>query len=322
MSELEVEAAAATTSPARLQELASSQPRLRPIIAMNPSAYPALIQWLETLNDPAVNVALAQRKAATHPGPVGPQRVSIMGRDPATYSSSIPSRVPTPSQVNEPRASGPRTDEIAVVTKSDTSSPHIRLLLGLVTLAGVMVLIVFLFLAGILPGGNTHKERPERTAGEEKVDSAITQEDEDEDEDDPEESVPVYPAPDTALGVNHFVSPSGNIVCRLDLDQTTCTINAHNFIDTNMATCGAGPLTLVATEDGASLVCSAEQVGATGATTLSYQDYAAVGDFACLSSEQGVSCWNIISGDGFAVAREGYLIGKSGPIQPDQLPWF
>lgn len=44
-----------------LQQLAQNYPGLRPAIALNPSTYPALLDWLRALGDPAVDAALAQR---------------------------------------------------------------------------------------------------------------------------------------------------------------------------------------------------------------------------------------------------------------------
>ncbi|WP_371173741.1 hypothetical protein [Buchananella felis] len=44
-----------------LQQLAQNYPGLRSAIALNPSTYPALLEWLRDLHDPAVDAALAQR---------------------------------------------------------------------------------------------------------------------------------------------------------------------------------------------------------------------------------------------------------------------
>ncbi|RAX24272.1 hypothetical protein DRB06_01120 [Actinomyces sp. Z5] len=47
-----------------LHELANNYPGLRPYIAENPRTYPALLEWLGSLGDPAVDAALARRHAA------------------------------------------------------------------------------------------------------------------------------------------------------------------------------------------------------------------------------------------------------------------
>lgn len=53
------------TPHAQLHELAANRPDLRPVIAENPHAYPALVQWLENLNEPDINAALERRRAAS-----------------------------------------------------------------------------------------------------------------------------------------------------------------------------------------------------------------------------------------------------------------
>lgn len=45
-----------------IAKIAQYAPELRPCIARNPSTYPALVDWLAQLNDPAVNAALATRQ--------------------------------------------------------------------------------------------------------------------------------------------------------------------------------------------------------------------------------------------------------------------
>ena len=56
-------ASAAQQQPAQDQYTAAQYaPELRPCIARNPSTYPALVDWLAQLNDPAVNAALATRQ--------------------------------------------------------------------------------------------------------------------------------------------------------------------------------------------------------------------------------------------------------------------
>ncbi|SDS39945.1 hypothetical protein SAMN04489860_1463 [Paraoerskovia marina] len=44
-----------------LARIAAESPDLRPVIAENPSTYPALLDWLDRLGDPAVDAALARR---------------------------------------------------------------------------------------------------------------------------------------------------------------------------------------------------------------------------------------------------------------------
>ena len=58
------------TSGQTLADIAAQRPDLRPAIAANPSTYPALLDWLKGLGDPAVDAALAARDAATQVLPV------------------------------------------------------------------------------------------------------------------------------------------------------------------------------------------------------------------------------------------------------------
>ncbi|WP_452179831.1 variant leucine-rich repeat-containing protein, partial [Georgenia thermotolerans] len=54
-------AADPATPLATLQELARDHPELRPALALNPSTYPALLEWLGRLGSPDVDAALATR---------------------------------------------------------------------------------------------------------------------------------------------------------------------------------------------------------------------------------------------------------------------
>ncbi len=44
-----------------LAKIAELAPELRPALAENPSTYPALVEWLGQLGDPAVDAALGRR---------------------------------------------------------------------------------------------------------------------------------------------------------------------------------------------------------------------------------------------------------------------
>lgn len=52
-----------------LHQLAQNYPGLRPYIAANPRTYPALLEWLGTLGDPAVDAALASRNSQPQSAP-------------------------------------------------------------------------------------------------------------------------------------------------------------------------------------------------------------------------------------------------------------
>ena len=58
-----------STDPQVLAAIVEHRPDLRPAVAMNPTAYPALLEWLGNLNDPVINAALATREPSTEGAP-------------------------------------------------------------------------------------------------------------------------------------------------------------------------------------------------------------------------------------------------------------
>lgn len=330
MADLEQEASSPQTAPARLQELANKYPRLRPLVAMNPATYPALVQWLGTLNDPTVNVALAQRDALNQSEGGGPRRVSVMGREYAQNTSATPAGTvptdPAPSTGNPPgntATTGARAPEESVSRSSSLT------VTGLIL--GLVVIIVLAFV-----GYKLATPSPSSSSSTEVTESAVADSDQADDaesetateegasaseieETSPE--APLFPPPSSALPLSVFVSPSGNISCSLGEDSVTCTINSYNFVSEDMQTCGAGPLSITADAEKAGVDCAAGAVEAMGATTLAYEDFAANGNTACRSTEDGVACWNIMTGVGFGLSRGGYLIGLTGPVDPGEFPW-
>ncbi len=67
LSPLEAELADPDIAPARLFELAQSNPELHPAIAAHPATYPDLLDWLESRDDAATKQAVAERRS---PAPV------------------------------------------------------------------------------------------------------------------------------------------------------------------------------------------------------------------------------------------------------------
>ena len=51
-----------TTDQMQIAQIAQYAPELRACIARNPNTYPALLEWLAQLNDPAINAALRTRQ--------------------------------------------------------------------------------------------------------------------------------------------------------------------------------------------------------------------------------------------------------------------
>ena len=111
-----------------LHQLAQNYPGLRPYIAANPRTYPALLEWLGTLGDPAVDAALASRSG--HPqSDQAPQAspplavVSPPGSQPGS-PSAMPSEAPT--QVTLPRSLQPGSAASGVSGASGASATSSR----------------------------------------------------------------------------------------------------------------------------------------------------------------------------------------------------
>ncbi len=334
VADLEQEASSPQTRPTRLQELANDYPRLRPLIAMNPATYPALVQWLGTLDDPSVNVALAQRDALNQSGGGGPRRVSVMGREYTQSASALPVGAggsgtaghplpPTGNSTGNLATSGVRTPEEAPSGRGP-SVPLAALILGLVAII-VLAFVGYRLLTPSTSPSSTETAESAADHSDEGGDvksGATTDEAEgSSDATDATPETPLFPAPSSALSLSVFVSPSGNIACSLGEESVTCTINSYSFVSEDMQTCGAGPLSITADAEKAGVDCAAGAVQSTGATTLAYEDFAANGNTACRSTEDGVACWNIMTGVGFGISRSGYQIGLSGPVDPAEFPW-
>ena len=82
----EQRAADPTTPAADLADLAHRERALRPLVAANPSAYAALLDWLAALDDPAVNAALAARSERRASGD---ETLLSRASDPATPPAEL-----------------------------------------------------------------------------------------------------------------------------------------------------------------------------------------------------------------------------------------
>ncbi|WP_115728083.1 variant leucine-rich repeat-containing protein [Actinomyces culturomici] len=136
-----------------------------------------------------------------------------------------------------------------------------------------------------------------------------------------EPSEPKYPAPAGAVDMAQLTAPSGNIACVLGTDAVTCQIYETRWAGTSFDTCGGRSYgVLVATADTAENSCAQGDVGDVR-NALPYGSYATHGDFACSSTEDGISCWNTMTGTSFALARGGWMVGDTGEIAPSAFTW-
>ena len=129
-----------------------------------------------------------------------------------------------------------------------------------------------------------------------------------------------YPAPADAITVDSFSSPSGNITCSFTADGVSCGIKESDWAEDGYASCSGSQVgVLSATKDKAGQSCESAVPG--GGNALAYGAAATKGDFACYSTQDGISCWNTKTGQSFALARGGWMTGTTGEISPQTFSW-
>ena len=106
------------TSGQMLADIAAQRPDLRPAVAANPSTYPALLDWLKSLGEPAVDAALAARAQATQVlpaqpvAPAAPPAPSWAGGAPAATPVAAPApmapQAPAPAYAAAPGYGAPQ----------------------------------------------------------------------------------------------------------------------------------------------------------------------------------------------------------------------
>ena len=111
-----------------LHQLAQNYPGLRPYIAVNPRTYPALLEWLGTLGDPAVDAALASRGSQPQSAQSSPQLavVSPPGTQPSApsaRSSEAPTQVTLPRSLRSGSAASGASAISATSSRSAASAP-------------------------------------------------------------------------------------------------------------------------------------------------------------------------------------------------------
>ena len=129
-----------------------------------------------------------------------------------------------------------------------------------------------------------------------------------------------YPAPADAITVDSFSSPSGNITCSFTADGVSCGIKESDWAEDGYASCSGSQVgVLSATKDKAGQSCESAVPG--GGNALAYGAAATKSDFACRSTQDGISCWNTKTGQSFALARGGWMTGTTGEIGPQKFSW-
>lgn len=286
--------------PETLRQIAFHYPDLRPVVAANPAAYQGLLDWLAALGDPRVDAALASRNHSSQGAPsgVGAFGTPMVATSPG-YGATPAQGVPSGGDRGSRGGSGKGT-RIALIV--------------LLVAAVVLVAVVWAIFRGA--SGGSESDQPSATPGATSTTgtgSATPT---------PTESPTGevrYPAPSGAVAATSVVAPSGNIACDLQPDSVTCTIVEQSYVQNGLQDCEGQAFALVADADTAERACGTEVAG-TG-TQLPYGTAAVNGDSVCLSDTKGMSCWNTVSGQSFALARQGWQTGNTGPIEPADFLW-
>ena len=138
------------TSGAELQEIAARSPGLRPLVAVHPQAYPALLEWLGGLSDPAVDAALARRASQAGAEPAAaaastPAAPAVEAVETTVLAESVaPAREPitaVPAANLIPRAPTEPVAPAAVPESSPTSGRGTRRWIPIAAVAATVALV-------------------------------------------------------------------------------------------------------------------------------------------------------------------------------------
>lgn len=264
------------------------------------------------------------------------QRHSIMGstgtQDPeatavypsASSGSSYPSASGTPArpqstpqayqgagasyQVQSTASQGAAPQEV----KERRGFPFMAVILGVlaITAAVLLAFVIYVFTRGYEgPAAGSNPSSSSSSASDPTPSASATTEE------------PVkYPAPAGAITVDAFSSPSGNITCSFTADGVSCGIGESDWAEDGYASCSGSKVgVLSASKDKAGQSC--ESAAPAGGNALAYGAAATKGDFACHSTQDGISCWNTKTGQSFALARGGWMTGTTGEIGPEKFTW-
>ncbi|MDO5747383.1 MAG: hypothetical protein Q4P66_06980 [Actinomycetaceae bacterium] len=117
-----------------------------------------------------------------------------------------------------------------------------------------------------------------------------------------------FPAPDNAGYSERFVMPSGNIECNLTEDSVACSIVERYYSQNGDEDCEYEVFSARLDRSGTTVECGLDFRD--GGSVLQYGTSIRNGEHACSSSESGLTCWNIISGEQFSMAREGFYASR------------
>lgn len=264
------------------------------------------------------------------------QRQSIMGskgtQDPeatavypsASSGSSYPSASGTPARPQStPQAyrgagasyqvQSTASQEVAPTEEKERRGfPFMAVILGVlaITAAVLLAFVIYVFTRGYEgPAAGSNPSSSSSSASDPTPSASATT-----------EEPAKYPAPAGAITVDSFSSPSGNITCSFTADGVSCGIGESDWAEDGYASCSGSKVgVLSASKDKAGQSC--ESAAPSGGNALAYGAAATKGDFACHSTQDGISCWNTKTGQSFALARGGWMTGTTGEISPEKFTW-
>lgn len=110
-----------------------------------------------------------------------------------------------------------------------------------------------------------------------------------------------------------FVSPTGNIICRMGPSTVRCNAKDRSWSPPAPADCEQAHDDIALGADGkATVVCHTDSIRQpmTAATipTLTYGTAVKMGDVLCISQSNGISCAQSMTGDSIFLARERYEV--------------
>ena len=312
-----------------MQEIAASRPDLLPALASNPALYPALREWLEQRKDPAVRAALAGRKEQS---PSQPAQTGISPFAPQPRQAPIPSFVPTaslPAPLPATPTRSPLDDLLSEAprvtpTLSDPFS-HIPSVNGpeetgakgrrvVIILAVLLVLILVTF--GVYwfalrdDGAQSDSSATPTSSSSEIVTPTPEPVKSEEPSPSPEPTKPLkMPAPEGALNVSEFSSPTGNLQCQFTQnsagqDFVKCTMWHYDFAPDVACTVPGAPLTYELFAEGPVRKRCSDLDNVADMPVAEYETSMAQNGFACtLETYNGFTCWSEASGKGFQIRQ-------------------
>lgn len=123
--------------------------------------------------------------------------------------------------------------------------------------------------------------------------------------------------PEGALDIAEFATPTGNIWCTIGDDAATCQIATIEYEPPSIPNCEGNDLAgKVLRVSGATAEYPCPDGPIAGADpkdrdVLEYGQTTHVGEYMCTSTEEGVSCTDIVTGASFSVRRAGATVSPA-----------